>query len=207
MAASGKNNSDFVKKELMMIVALITFVAGFLGGIMYSAFQSPEYPQGGSSSAPPAQSSAPGQVVSPEQARKILMLEKEVTADPQNAENWASLGHVYFDTNKVKKAINAYEKALALRPDNPDVWTDLGVMYRRDNQSAKAIESFERAYSINPKHEQSRFNKGIVLMYDLKDKEGAIKTWQELLAVNPGATAPTGQPLSMMIESIKSGGN
>ena len=32
---------DYVKKEIMLIVALIALVVGFLGGIFYSAFQVP----------------------------------------------------------------------------------------------------------------------------------------------------------------------
>ncbi len=198
------SDNDYVKKELMLVVALIALVIGFLGGIFYSAFQ--EGPTGrlptasGPAQAPQQQQSQPG--MSNEQARSILSLEQEVAINPTNVEAWTQLGHVYFDTNNFTKAIRAYNKSLELSPDNPNVLTDLGVMYRRNGQPDKAIASFDRAMAIAPTHEQSRFNKGIVLRYDLNDREGAIKAWEELLRINPSAMAPNGQPLSEAIKSL-----
>jgi peroxiredoxin len=47
-------------------------------------------------------------------------------------------------------------------------------MYRRSGQPRKAIENFNKAIAVNPKHETAQFNKGIVLMHDLGDRDGAI---------------------------------
>ncbi len=79
-------------------------------------------------------------------------------------------------------------------------------MYRRAGQSKKAVEVFDRAIQIDPKHEISRFNKGVVLLHDLNDLEGAIKAWEELIEVNPFAMAPNGQSVDEMIRRYKSGG-
>ncbi len=75
-------------------------------------------------------------------------------------------------------------------------------MYRRNGQPGKAVEAFDKAMAIAPNHEQSRFNKGIVLRYDMNDREGAVKVWEELLRINPSATAPNGQPMSEAIKSL-----
>jgi len=131
-----------------------------------------------------------------------LSLEQEVATNPANADAWTQLGHVYFDTNNPPKAIRAYEKSLELRPNDPNVLTDLGVMYRRSGQPEKALEAFDRAMGIDPGHEQSRFNKGIVLRYDMNDRDAAIKAWEELLKVNPNAMAPNGIPVSEAIKSL-----
>ncbi|PKN15755.1 MAG: hypothetical protein CVU68_13545, partial [Deltaproteobacteria bacterium HGW-Deltaproteobacteria-3] len=101
------------------------------------------------------------------------------------------------------KAINAYSKSLALAPNNADVLTDLGVMYRRAGNPQQAIASFDRAIQVNAKHETARFNKGIVLLYDLKDQSGAIDAWQELISLNPMATAPNGQLVSEILKEIQ----
>lgn len=206
--ASRDKNSDYVKKEMMLMIALITFVAGFLAGIIFSAFNSDSTaPMQQASSMPPQQQQMPQQQgMSPELARRIITLEKEVAANPQSAVSWANLGHVYFDTGKIQKAITAYNKSLQIQPNNPDVWTDLGVMYRRNKQFDEAIKAFDTSISQNPKHEQARFNKGIVLMYDKFDQDAAIAVWEELLSVNPSATAPNGQPLRQLIDDIKSQG-
>ena len=194
----------FVKKETMLIVALIALVAGFLGGTIYSAFQSGPTTtvQSGPPSGPPQQQSQFPQNFSNQQATQILSLEQEVAVNPTNVQAWIQLGNVYFDTNNFSKAIRAYEKSLELSPNNPNVLTDLGVMYRRNGQSDKALEAFDKAVAADASHAQSRFNKGIVLNYDMGDREGAIRVWEELLKVNPNAMAPNGQPISEAIKSL-----
>ena len=204
MAKQKSVETGLVKKETTMIVALIALVVGFLGGIFYSAMQSsPSGPARQTASGPPPQQQQQQQPgFSNEQARRVLALEQEVALNPTNVNAWIQLGNIYFDTNNPDKAIGAYEKSLELSPDNPNVLTDLGVMYRRSGQPQKAIDAFDRAMSIAPGHEQSRFNKGIVLRYDLNDREGAIKAWEELLKINPAAMAPNGIPLSEAIKSL-----
>lgn len=196
MAKQISPEGNFVKKETMFIVALITLVIGFLGGVFYSALQSSGPPQ------PQQQQQQQQSGMTNEQARAILSLEQEVAANPSNVDAWTQLGHVYFDTNNPSKAIRAYEKSLELRPNDPNVMTDLGVMYRRSGQPDKALEIFDKVISIDPSHEQSRFNKGIVLRYDMNDREGAIKAWEELLKLNPNAQAPNGIPVSEAIKSL-----
>ena len=205
MVKQKKSEGNFVKKETMMIVALVALIIGFLGGIFYSAMQSG--PKGGVQTAsapagPPQQQQQQQPELSNEQARSILSLEQEVAVNPSNANAWTKLGHVYFDTGNPPKAIRAYEKSLELSPDNSNILTDLGVMYRRNGQPQKALEAFDKAIAVDPRHEQSRFNKGIVLRYDMNDREGAVKAWEEVIRINPSATAPNGQLVSEAIKSL-----
>lgn len=201
-----KEAGQFVKKETMLTFCLLCLVIGFLGGIVFSVYKSPgQAPSSGTPTVQPQQS----QGISPDMAKQFLELEREVAANPKNVEAWTQLGHLYFDTNQIKKAINAYNKSLELNPDDPDVLTDLGVMYRRDGDPAQAVATFDRAIAVNPLHETSRFNKAIVLLYDMKDKEGAIKAWEELIKANPMAAAPNGKLVSEIVEELKQsdGGN
>ena len=188
-----------VKKEILYIVVFVAVVTGFLGGVFYSAVTSG--PAGQVPAGPPAQTAAPDQI-STDQAERMLALEQEVAANPDNVDAWVHLGHLFFDSNRYQQAIDAYRKALALAPNNADVWTDLGVMYRRAGQPREAISAFDRAMTINPGHEQSRFNKGVVLRYDLNDKAGAIKAWEEVLSINPNATDPNGMSLRQAIKQL-----
>jgi cytochrome c-type biogenesis protein CcmH/NrfG len=202
MAKQKSPEGNFVKKETMLIVALIALVIGFLGGVFYSALQSGPTGSVQTTSAPPQPQQKQASGLTREQASDILRLEQEVATNPTNVDAWTRLGHVYFDTNNPAKAIRAYEKSLELRPDDPNVLTDLGVMYRRNGQPDKALATFDRAIAVDPRHEQSRFNKGIVLRYDMNDREGAVKVWEELLAINPNALAPNGLPVSEAIKSL-----
>jgi tetratricopeptide (TPR) repeat protein len=147
----------------------------------------------------------PAQIQGPaaEKRNKIMALEKQASLNPGNFKIWTQLGNLYFDSNDFKNAIRAYKKSLELNQNNADVWTDLGVMYRRDGQPNEAIKAFDKAIEINPRHEIARFNKGVVLMHDLRDFENAALTWEELLKINPSARAPGGQPLRELVAQLK----
>ncbi len=200
------SKNGYVKKETMLVVALIALAAGFISGVVFTVYKS------GTDSAvrtlpqPVSQKqkvSTRSRAIPEAKAQTIFNLESEVTENPENFIAWIKLGNTYFDTNQPEKAIKAYNKSLELKPNNADVWTDLGVMYRRAGRHHDAISAFERAISIDPGHQQSRFNKGITLFNDLKEVDNAVKVWQELLEIAPDARGPDGFPLREMIEKIK----
>jgi cytochrome c-type biogenesis protein CcmH/NrfG len=204
MTKNPKDNKKFVKKETVLIVAFICLIIGFIGGIAFSVYKnvSPQPVQTNRLSSPMAKSQPEGPTV--EQLKQIQHLMEHTVENPKDTNAWIQLGNAYFDTNQYSPAIQAYLKALDLNPDNPDVWTDLGIMYRREGQSENAIKAFDRAISIDPNHESSRFNKGLVLMHDLNDSKGAIKAWEELVAINPDAIAPGGgQSIKELLEKMK----
>jgi cytochrome c-type biogenesis protein CcmH/NrfG len=177
-------------------IVAIAFVAGLLAGVLLTLYKT-----GGSPAADPHQHIE--QKTATDLSDQIAGLEFKTSQNPGDVAGWIQLGNLCFDANLADKAIVAYEKALALKPDNADVLTDLGVMYRKAGKFDKAIQCFDKAIAINPKHEIARFNKGIVLMHDLNDPKGAIKAWEELLAVNPLAMAPNGQSIDEMLKKMK----
>ena len=202
MNESAKTNPGYVKKETLWLVALIAVVLGFVGGVVFSAYRSTgeSAPQG---AAPTAAVSEPAPQMSDAQASQVFALERLVKENPKDAKAWTDLGNLYFDAGRVKDAIAAYTQSLSLDPNRPDVLTDLGVMYRRNGQPKKALEMFDKAIAIDPKHEVSRFNKGIVLLHDLGDFDGALAAWEGLLKVNPFAMAPNGQSVDELVKRMK----
>lgn len=205
MAPKTKSEADTVQKSTMLLVAFIALGVGFLGGVVFSAFKAgSSIPTGMPAPAPaPQQQATQTQSLTEDQAKRILALEREVSANPNNADAWTQLGNLYFDTNNHESAIKAYKKSLALSPNNANVQTDLGVMYRRNGQPEEAIKAFDKAIEIDPTHEVSRFNKGIVLLHDLNDQKGAVAAWEELVKMNPAAMTPGGQPLSELLKRFK----
>ena len=184
----------YVKKETMMVAAFVALLLGFLGGVFYSAHKSV--------SALNAPFSDQAQV-SKEDVSAISELEKETLRHPENVAAWVRLGNHYFDAGQVDKAITAYKRSLALDPENAHVLTDLGVMYRRKGLPMEAINSFDRAIAVNPRQEAAYFNKGVVFLHDLKDRDAAIKAWEDLVRVNPMAKVPSGELVMELIENIK----
>lgn len=208
MAKSAQTLRGYVKTSNMYLIVLLTLSLGFLGGVLFSSYrmasvaplpQATQAPQGMPGNAPPA-----NMPLTKDQSETLAALVAATKATPDNVQAWTQLGHLYFDSGQHDKAIAAYEKSLALDPDRPDVWTDMGVMYRRSGNPKKAIESFDRALSVNNGHEVALFNKGVVLMHDLDDQEGAIKSWETLVKINPNAKAPNGQLIQNMVTELKS---
>jgi len=196
-----KADSKTFKKETLWLVAFIALVVGFIGGVVFGVYKTgSDKPIQKSMISQPAEKD---QGVSVESAAQIFKLEKMTKDNPDDVAAWTSLGNLYFDAGNHQKAIAAYTRSLELNPNNADVMTDLGVMYRRSGQPKKAIESFDKAAKIDPKHETALFNKGIVLMHDLNDIDGAIQAWQELVKRNPAATSPTGQPVKDLVGRMK----
>lgn len=181
-----------------LVSYFMVFVFGFLAGIAFTVYKG---------DAPtPAVPSDPGeqaQAHDEEAHQAIINLEAEVTANPENFQSWIRLGHLYYDSDQPQKAIGAYTKSLEFHSGDANLLTDLGVMYRRTEQPQKALESFDQAIKKDPVHLPARFNKGIVLMYDMGDTNEAIAIWEEILTINPQAKTANGKLISVFIEEMK----
>ncbi len=203
---SKKQNIDldgYVKKQTLTMVALVALSVGFFGGVVFTVYKGSSQPAQVSARPMPAPTTPARPDVSTDIAVKILKLEKITAQNPDDVSAWVALGNLYFDSSNYQKAIEAYNKSLALNPNNANVITDLGIMYRRSGRPAEAVKTFDKAIEVDPKHETARFNKGIVLMHDLKDIEGAIKAWEELLVLNPLALAPNGQSVDQILQTLR----
>ena len=198
MAKQSKNaDGQYVRKETFWLVTLLALAVGFFGGVMFGVFKTDTAEMPGRPAPASTQAADPGK------ASIISALEKETRSNPGNLDAWIELGNSYFDSDQYEKSIGAYRKALEIDPDNANIWTDMGVMYRRNGNPQEAINAFDKAIEADPKHEVSRMNKGIVLLHDLQDTDGAVKAWEGLLEVNPVAMAPTGRSVDEMVQQIK----
>jgi tetratricopeptide (TPR) repeat protein len=183
----------------VIIVGFACLLIGFLGGALFMTLDS--NPSGSQQPYPTAFSAPASPTPTAQQTERILTLEKMTSTDPKNSEAWLELGNLYFDSSLYQKAIQAYNSYLEINPDNPDAWTDLGVMYRRTNRPQDAITAFDKAISLAPRHQQSRFNKGVVLMSDLKNPEAAFQVWEELAKINPGFRTPGGRTIQDILNT------
>ncbi len=136
---------------------------------------------------------------------RIRVLEAESEKKPFDANLWSQLGDLYADSSLFDKAISTYQRALAINPKNADVWAEIGMLHHRSGRPDNAIEALNTAIAADPKHESARFIKGIVLLYDLKDRDGALKSWEDLLEINPLAMASEDQSVDQLVRHYKEG--
>lgn len=185
------------KKSQSPILLIIVFICGLVAGVALTIYKI------GPPAATQTAGGEAGTQISKEHAAAIAHLEGEVTKNPDDYQSWIKLGHQYFDTDQPEKAIQAYTRSLALHPGDANLLTDLGVMYRNTGEKDKAIESFDKARGLDARHEPSRLNKGIVLLFDMNDPTGAIASWEELLRLNPEAKMTDGTSVREFIEQLK----
>jgi tetratricopeptide (TPR) repeat protein len=172
-----------MKKESVITLLIVTFVAGFIAGAVSGIKFYAKEKAGGqvTQAGTPAQGNGPP----PVSAEEVNRLEGIVGKEPTNLQALVALGNLYFDSNQYQKAIDAYERSIAINPNDADVRTDLGIMYRAIKDYDRAIKEFREAARIDPSHKNSRFNLGIVLQHDKKDIRGAIAAWEDFLRVEP----------------------
>ncbi len=128
--------------------------------------------------------------------------EARLANDNTDADGWGHLGNLYFDDGQYQKAIDAYQKSLSISPNNTNYMTDMGTMYRALKQYDMALQTYDKVLALDPNHRNARFNRGVVLIYDLKRKEDGINTWKILIQKYPDSRGPNGEPLSKFIESL-----
>ena len=114
--------------------------------------------------------------------KMIKKLEQKLKKDDDDLNGWILLARSYFDSNKYKKSIYAYEKALGLSPDQPDLIADLADAITMDNNgtiTAKTKDLLMHALEIDPNH-----NKTLALLatFSMKENETkkAIFYWSKL---------------------------
>ncbi len=194
-----------MKKETVILVVVIAFLAGFVSGATVAILKGkkgdqtarlPQKPQIVPQEAPPAPGPPPADV-----SLKIDGLKEIVKKDPKNLSAWKELGNLCFDSNQPQEAIKAYTEYLKLKPDDADVRTDLGIMYRNVGEIDKAIEEFKKAAQIDPKHVNARYNLGLVLLHDKRDIKAAVKAWEDYLRVDPNSERS--QRLKAQLEKMK----
>jgi cytochrome c-type biogenesis protein CcmH/NrfG len=196
MASEAKILKGYVKTENMILLLVAALALGFVGGVVFSVYRSAD-------TMPVTAEQAGPQQVTAEQKQMLAALQEKTKSTPDDVNAWTQLGHLYFDMDQPADAIKAYETSLALDGKRPDVWTDMGVMYRRSGNPQKAVQAFDHALSLKSDHQIALYNKGIVLMHDLKDTKGALEAWEKLLAIDPNIKTPGGDALKSIVEQLK----
>lgn len=144
---------------------------------------------------------APLPPVSIQTQKEITLLQDLVRQDPKNVDVWIKLGNILMDTYRFQEAIDAYQKVLELDPKNVDVRVDMGTCFRNIGRFDRAVEEYKKAISINPRHVNAHRNLGVVLAFDLGQKEQAIKELEEYLRLSPDAF--DAQQIRQMIAQLK----
>ncbi len=197
MAKEVKKNSEANYKLYFLMLA--SFVAGFLLATIINSSSGPNVQKQALGSG----SSIQGMNQDDQLLQHIKEEELKVQQTPNDPALWGHLGDLYYDTRQYQKAVDAYTKSLAIKPGNLSYMTDMGTMYRALDQFENSLAQYDQVLAINPKHVNARFNRGIVLIFDLGRKEEGLNTWKILVSQEPNTKAPDGRLLSEIIKEME----
>ena len=204
--AHPKTKVGGASRKTLYLAVFAALLAGFVGGIGYSAFRAPARTAQVHRHLP-ANSAPEAEAASPDLSNlSVEELERRAQADPDNAQVWTDLAHAFHDIGMFEDAIAAYNRSLAVEPDDPDVRTDMGVMHYQNKNPALALVTFEQVLRREPNHAKARFNMGVVLYQGLGRKEKALEQWRKVLEDEPDMKTPEGLALKDLVRQLEEEG-
>ena len=128
----------------------------------------------------------------------IAKLAEKLKQNPDDAGGWTLLGRAYLETEHFSEARDALKHAHDLAPDEADVnvayaeaMTLAGDSHRIDAEARTLIDT---ALKSDPQNQRGLWLLGVSAYQD-RDYNGAISTWNRLLALLP--------PDSTVVQSVK----
>src|SRR3989338_1819743 len=184
-------------------------IAGIAFGLIAGWVIGTEQARGGSGGAAAGVAPAAAAPATPASAPPVVLDQAQVTAltsvaerEPSNPRPRVDLANLYFDADRYDDAIKWYGDALKLNPNDVNVSTDLGVSYYYTNQPDKALDQFAHTLKLEPRHLKTLLNQGIVRAFGKQDLDGAILSWQQVIALAPDS--PEGQAAKRALDTLQS---
>jgi tetratricopeptide (TPR) repeat protein len=104
--------------------------------------------------------------------------------ESQVADIYALIARNYTELKDYDKALKAIAKARELKPKDYSLVIDEANIYYFKGDKTKFKEKLEEAVQINPNNPVLHFNIGVMKM-EQKDTEGAIKSYQKAIELDP----------------------
>jgi cytochrome c-type biogenesis protein CcmH len=106
-----------------------------------------------------------------------------------------------FDGN-YSQAIAAYQAVLKRDAKNVDALTHMGLIVAIGGHADVALETIDKALAIDPRYPPAYLYRGQVLFEQKQDYAGAVKSWQQFLALVP--TGEDHDRVAQLVETAKS---
>ncbi len=128
------------------------------------------------------------QQTDPSVVNRISDLEKQIAANPNDAEPVLQLANELHDAKFFPRAIETYKKYIALNPKNVDARVDLGICYFEVGNHDQAVKEIESVITAEPKHQMAMFNLGIIQL-SIQNIDEAKQWLKKCVEIDPQSTA------------------
>lgn len=136
--------------------------------------------------------------------KSIDSLQTALQLEPKKPEIFFSLGDAYFQKEEYQKSIEFLEKGLKIKPDSAQALFHLGNSYLMLKKPKESISYFERSIAQEADFWPAINNIGLV-KYEQGDTPGALKRWQQAIAVakDEGAEPQLAQAVALYTQGQK----
>ena len=122
------------------------------------------------------------------------LLQKAVTAKPNDYRAWFDLGYVYNATDRKPEAIDAYRKSVAAKPDVFESNLNLGILLAGQGDKVEAAKYLQTATRLkptaNPNEGLARAWQSLGHVEEDSDPQQALAAYSEAAKLNPKAAQP-----------------
>ncbi len=126
------------------------------------------------------------------------LLQKAVTAKPNDYRAWFDLGYVYNATQRRPQAIDAYRKSVAAKPDVFESNLNLGILLAGQGDKVEAAKYLKAATQLkptaNPEEGLARAWQSLGRVEEDSDPQQALAAYAEAAKLNPKAPSRISPP-------------
>lgn len=122
------------------------------------------------------------------------LLQKALSAKPDDYRAWFDLGYVYNALQRPADAINAYQKAIVIQPGVFESNLNLGLLLAKQGQSAEAAKYLKAATQLtpttHPEESLARAWQALGRVEAATDPQQALVAYAQAAKANPKSPAP-----------------
>ncbi|MEO0770633.1 MAG: tetratricopeptide repeat protein [Cyanobacteria bacterium J06649_4] len=93
----------------------------------------------------------------------LKILNQLTVHEPENADNFANRGLMYYNLKQYDKALADYDHAIALNPELDRAYSNRANLQATQQNWAEAIADYDTAIDLNPLNIKARLNQAITL--------------------------------------------
>jgi len=162
--------------------AMLVLLFGIVIGLNVGRFAQPEPPMAPSGGRPPGPLPGGG---SPLVGPPTVALEPGKPIPPAMLAGMLNAARQSLMDGRYSEAIAAYQAVLKRDPRNVDAMTHLGLIVAIGGHADAALETFDKAVKIDPRYPPVYLYRGQVLYEVKQDYPGAVRSWEQFLALVP----------------------
>ena len=137
-------------------------------------------------------------------AAGLASLRAAVKANPDDAHARLALARALMAARDYPDAITEFSNAARLDPTNAEPFTYSGWLIRLQGFPDQALTLLDKAITVDPQYPDARAFKGIILLRDKHDPEGAVAQFQRYLVRAPDSPLAE-QVRTLLAQAVEAG--